>query len=547
MESSACNILPPADLLHYLATYRVIVCSLCQYAVQPTAVSGHLKDIHNLYRVQRQPYMQYASQLQLNTPQQVIASTVVSFPVPSLAVQDGLQCLSKGCGHICISGNRMKSHWIAKHGRRSDGTVDWREVPTQTFFRGNLLRYFTMPLPKEPVVFTSVLPALTESAVSPCVGIQPPDLEAPPPNESLHTLYITTTCVTFSTPSTIHFWRDIVPSLASTQPFLYYGLLALTSLHLSHTTSNSSHALNASHYQSIAMPLFRHAVAHVTKQNCDAILIFMHLLVLYSFGSENDKAMLFLASDADNAEGEGVNEKRGDETEESKGASSLPNWLYFLRNGCILLFSVWDAVEFGLVAEIAASWDIPIPLSASESLHTLSLITYFDTLVPSSTTTTTDSAHSNSDNALWDEDIIAIYKEAASSLASAFTVALVSASPSSPTQSDPQIFTIWFALRIWPMKLTPSFLSLLSTPLDPHPAALILLAHYCLVLRRLDGCWYFYGGARELLGSILKRLGERWRRCVEWPFREIFGYSEEGSRSGVECVTVDKVERPIIR
>jgi hypothetical protein len=424
----------------------------------------------------------------------------------------------------------MKSHWIAKHGRQCDSSVDWCDVHVQTFFRGNLLRYFTGPSRKNSSVLTSTFPALTEGRTFPHVDIRPPDLEASPTKPSIHDHYITTTCLTFSTPSTITFWRDTVPFLASTQPFLHYGLLALSSLHLSHTTSNPSHALNAAHYQSMAMPLFRHAIAHVTKHNCDAILVFMHFLVLYTFASEKDKAMLFLGSDSDGAEGEGDRGKAGgDELEGGEEVSSLPTWLYFLRNGCVLLFSVWDAVEFGLVYEMAASWDIPIPISASHSPHTFSLISYFNTLIPS-TTITTDSASNNEDNALWDEDVITVYKEAATSLASALTIALLSSSSSSPSQCEAQLFTPWLALRIWPMKLHPAFLSLLCNEFEPHPAALILLAHYCLVLRRLDGCWYFYGGAKDLLGSILKRLDERWRGCVEWPIRDILREDEEEER-----------------
>jgi hypothetical protein len=252
----------------------------------------------------------------------------------------------------------------------------------------------------------------------------------------------------------------------------------------------------------------------------------MHFLVLYTFASEKDKAVLFLASDSDSSEEKGESKKGEDETEGTGGDFSFPQWLYFLRNGCVLLFSVWDAVEFGLFSEMAASWEVPIPISASEAPHTLLLLSYFDTLIPSPTTTATDAASNNDGNALWDRDIITLYREAASSLATALTIALLSPFPSPPTQSNPQQFTPWLALRIWPMKLTSSFLSILCTHRHPHPAALILLAHYCLVLRYLDGCWYFCGGAKKLLSSVLQRLGDRWRGCVEWPVREILGRSD---------------------
>lgn len=522
MNSNACNIPSLAELLHYLPTYKVVVCSLCQYAIQPTAISGHLKDIHDLYRVQRRPYMQYISQLRLSKPQDVIDLKVVAFPVPFLLVQDGLQCLSEGCGHLCVSGNRMKSHWIAKHGRPGDGAVDWQDVPLQTFFRGNLVRYFTNSSLNESTVLTNISSAPKEKiALSSAdkLDIQLPNLQnpilPPPTEESLLTHYTTTTHLTLSTPTTTTLWCAIVPSLARTHPFLHHGLLALSALHLSHTTSSPSHALVAAHHQSLAMPLFRHAVAHLTPLNCDAVLIFMHFLVLYTFASEKDKALLFLVSDPGNYE------KEGGEQAGRKEDPHLPPWLYFLRSSCDLLLSVWDAIQSGLVSEMAASWDLPPHYSsASESSsHTLSLISYFDTLVPSSPTTTDD----DDDDELWDKTTTAIYREAASTLATALTIALPSPSPFSPTKPN-SLLTPWLLLHLWPMQLTPPFLALLSTS-PPHPSALILLAHYCLILRHLDGSWYFLGGAGKLLRSVLARVDgkTKWKERMEWPVREIFG------------------------
>jgi hypothetical protein len=160
----------------------------------------------------------------------------------------------------------------------------------------------------------------------------------------------------------------------------------------------------------------------------------MHFLVLYTFASERDKALLFLGSDPDSAEVRSESGKeRGDERERKEEASSMPTWLYFLHNGCVLLFSVWEAVEFGLVSEVAASWDIPIPVSASESPHTLSLLSYFDTLIPRPTITT-DFISNGDHNAIWDEGVIAAYKEAAVSLASALTIAFHPPFSSTPAE-----------------------------------------------------------------------------------------------------------------
>lgn len=133
----------PAELLLYLDAYKVVVCTSCKYAVQPNAISGHLKDIHHIHHSRRRPFMQYVSKLDLVSPEVVLKTEILQFPVPGLSVHQGLRCENDGCYHLCASEKRMKSHWYAVHGRPGRAFVDWRPAPLQTFFRGNLLRYFT--------------------------------------------------------------------------------------------------------------------------------------------------------------------------------------------------------------------------------------------------------------------------------------------------------------------------------------------------------------------------------------------------------------------
>lgn len=109
----------PSQLLHYLAAYKVLVCTECLYAIQPNAITRHLKDIHDIKRSRRRPYMQYASDFELAPQELVVDLTPLEFPVPMLPVQDGFQCLEEKCFHLCITEKRMKSHWLSVH-RRSE-------------------------------------------------------------------------------------------------------------------------------------------------------------------------------------------------------------------------------------------------------------------------------------------------------------------------------------------------------------------------------------------------------------------------------------------
>lgn len=146
----------PQELLYFNKRYQVIICTSCQYAIQPTALDRHLKEIHALQRHRRQPYTDYASRLPLKQPSELLGTRLGTrpsislgeneeFPVPGLPVISGLQCLDPGCGHLCVSVKRMQSHWKAEHHKSGCAALDWQSVPLQTFFRGNLLRYFTHP------------------------------------------------------------------------------------------------------------------------------------------------------------------------------------------------------------------------------------------------------------------------------------------------------------------------------------------------------------------------------------------------------------------
>lgn len=142
----------PEELLEYLAPYRVVICKSCKYAIQPTGISGHLRDIHHFRHPQRLQFLKFVSKLKLDPPHVALKTPILQFPVPGLPVQDGLQCEAEGCKHLCASEKRMKGHWYAAHGRPGRPLVDWRPVPLQTLFRGNLLQYFTCPDPNVPLV-----------------------------------------------------------------------------------------------------------------------------------------------------------------------------------------------------------------------------------------------------------------------------------------------------------------------------------------------------------------------------------------------------------
>jgi hypothetical protein len=64
-----------------------------------------------------------------------------------------------------------------------------------------------------------------------------------------------------------------------------------------------------------------------------------------------------------------------------------------------------------------------------------------------------------------------------------------------------------------------------------RPEALILLAHYCLLLSKIDNVWWLRGISRHLLRSVCRMIGKvedggegrggKWESWISWPLQEL--------------------------
>ena len=54
------------------------------------------------------------------------------------------------------------------------------------------------------------------------------------------------------------------------------------------------------------------------------------------------------------------------------------------------------------------------------------------------------------------------------------------------------------------------------------PAALVLLAHYCVLLQTVDHFWYLNGLARQLLEDIERNIHPTYRDWLAWPRRWVY-------------------------
>ncbi|KAJ5601791.1 hypothetical protein N7510_011325 [Penicillium lagena] len=479
MDAERKGSLLPEKLLHYCPAHQVLICTTCHYAVQPAAIPRHLKDIHHIRSNQRRPFITYAKTLKLKSPEEVRSIQPKEFPLPYLPLEQGWCCEAQGCGYLCASTKRMETHWSAQHGRKGYSNVDWSATPLQSFFRGNMLRYFTN-------TYSSTKLGGNEAKISgkhnrrirERYNLDPIDVK-------ILDHYFSSSYKSFVTNETTEtIWLDVVPDLAYNNPFLLRGILACTALHMAYLNrpQRQTYTLRACAHQDAALPEFRYAINHPDEKNCDAIMSFAYLLIIYSFATDSENttnSFLIVDETHENAD---------------KPELILPQWLHFIRAGCSMLCDVWDRIQSGPASALASAWEEQFDVGNDN----LPYLDYFVSLVPS--------------DGSWSDESTKIYKSAAHALATSF--AYIERAKSKANVN------MWNVLAVWPMRVEVAFISLLS---ERHPGALILLAYYCVILKDMEDCWYFEGRPVKLLASIADVLDARWCPYIQEPINVFIG------------------------
>lgn len=80
--------------------------------------------------------------------------------------------------------------------------------------------------------------------------------------------------------------------------------------------------------------------------------------------------------------------------------------------------------------------------------------------------------------------------------------------------------------QAWLAQVQPAYLEAVRRR---RPDAVVVLAHYCLLLKQIDhdAFWYMRGWSTSLLSECAKSLDERWRSCIIWPM-DVVGQPETG-------------------
>ena len=298
-------------------------------------------------------------------------------------------------------------------------------------------------------------------------GLQPGELHMGD-LELLHQ-FVTETCYTTSNrPDSHELWRITVPKEAFNHDFLMRGVLAVAALHLSHLRPDSAaeyqHIANS--HQDRALGTFQAAVSDLTESNCHAFFALSSLIVVYEFASPRTPGTLAFTY----------------ETQDST------NWLAMIRGVNSILMPSWPWVEHGplrglLQPGVFNTMETRLPKPADHQLKQLAELC---------------------ESADGGDEAVEAYSEAVKALRKCYAKIFTRSSVECEVGTA---FT-------WPVEVPDKFIQLLHARC---PEALVILAHYCVVLHHLDNYWWMKGWAAHLMENIYSELTGPWRDWIQWP------------------------------
>ncbi|CAG7917328.1 unnamed protein product [Penicillium olsonii] len=269
-------------------------------------------------------------------------------------------------------------------------------------------------------------------------------------------------------------WRNLVPEEALSHPFLMHGILALSALHLARTgpepSRRASYLNRAVAHQNQALALFRGLLGDINEENAKAIFAFAGIVVIYTFGFPNTPGVQDPWASVDDIYQVLVL------TRGTQQVIYTPrNFREFLSNS-----------SFGPILQVEEVAGI-LPDEAVAALRKLRV---------ANEACGKDANHE-----------LHIYSEVIQNLQEMLT-------------------WVYGGMRAntiagrWAIKLPARFMELLR---EREPLALVMLAHYGVLLRCLQHSWCFDEWCTRVANVVWAILDAQWRPLVHWPMNELLG------------------------
>lgn len=292
-------------------------------------------------------------------------------------------------------------------------------------------------------------------------------------------------------------WRVDMPRMGLAHPFLLSGILAISALHLSTIHPQRKHELQnyAVAQEFAALPPFRQSMSNPTSETIHAIFAFAGSVVYYTLASSQSNRCTLPGRNSDN-----------------------PHWFQMMRGLLAFLANNWHEIEKGPFGPLLDAGD-PGPIYSSYNPDDPQLAKLEKLLkVPPSSSDESSlplaSPHprftpspSSSLSSTREEQNLTTCREALEELRR------VSALPYSPTRT----LCTKTSVHMWPGSVNQDFVELIY---EKDERALVIVAHYCVLLKKMDHIWYLTGLGQGLLENIWQELSEEWRPWIQWAFEQ---------------------------
>lgn len=217
--------------------------------------------------------------------------------------------------------------------------------------------------------------------------------------------------------------------------------------------------------------MFRTAMSEITRDNCDACFAFSALIAAYAWASSDQTGDLFFSDPS---------------------KESTVEWVSLLRGVHTLLKAAGEWMAQGPMKEILQARHIDPQLTRALDPEISAKLTSLSQLWDLTT-----GKFSIEDTEALDLTLAVLHE----------SWGLVT---SSAIDSEMDDILVVYA---WPVHVPQTFLDMLK---EERPEALVLLAHYSLLLNRVDQLWYMQGMGKRLLETVRGKIGGEWGGWIAW-------------------------------
>ena len=337
-----------------------------------------------------------------------------------------------------------------------------------------------VPLPGSQALLQSLEPQPAASA-----GVNVLDLEL------LHFYMSATSFSITSAPRQREFFQVDIFKMAFASEMVLRGILALSALHLCHVRPDDKkrYLVAAALHHDTALQGYQSGLKNITPENEHACQLFKIFLDLFNWAAPGGIGNSFLVS--------------------HDGPQEIVEWIKVVRVGHAVLFGAIKGHSPGPLAPLWKQWegrgrnrtDDQFP---ADELRYNRLARLW-----------TPSTESSLLTAAQVETLVENLKV----LQNVHTLVF----------KDSVIDSI-SALLAWFVLITEEYMTMLH---DRIPEAWVLLAHFCLSVKRMERYWWAEGKAAALLLVISRFLGNAWNDWIQWPLQEVpLVDSSVGHKSG---------------